>query len=77
MKQYRKKILIIMGCLSLLVLLNGAYPLYRYLTHDRYKVWSLEVEPAAYEFLADRRRSRLSIVLQFMGNVTFRQTVNV
>lgn len=55
MKQYRKKILIIMGCLSLLVLLNGAYPLYRYLTHDRYKVWSLEVEPAAYEFLADRQ----------------------
>lgn len=55
MKQSRKKILIIMGCLSLLVLLNGAYTLYRYLTHDRYKVWSLEVEPAAYEFLADRQ----------------------
>lgn len=55
MKQYRKKILIIMGCLSLLVLLNGAYPLYRYLTHDRYKVWSLEVEPAAYEFIGDRQ----------------------
>ena len=55
MKQYRKKILLILGLLSLLVIVTGAYPLYRYLTHDRYKVWSIEVEPAAYEFLADRQ----------------------
>ena len=55
MKQYRKKILLILGLLSLLVVVTGAYPLYRYLTHDRYKVWSIEVEPAAYEFLADRQ----------------------
>ena len=55
MKQYRKKILIILGFLALLVLITGAYPLYHYLTHDRYKVWSIEVEPAAYEFLADRQ----------------------
>lgn len=55
MKQYRKKILIILGVLSFLVVVSGAYPLYRYLTHDRYKVWSIEVEPAAYEFLADRQ----------------------
>lgn len=55
MKQYRKKILIILGLISLLVLVAGAYPLYRYLTHDRYKVWSIEVEPADYEFLADRQ----------------------
>lgn len=55
MKQYRKKILIILGCLALLVLITGAYPLYHYLTHDRYKVWSIEVEPAAYEFIGDRQ----------------------
>lgn len=55
MKQNRKKILIILGLLSLLVMVAGAYPLYRYLTHDRYKVWSLEVEPAAYEFIGDRQ----------------------
>lgn len=55
MKQYRKKILIILGLISLLVLVAGAYPLYRYLTHDRYKVWSIEVEPASHEFIADRQ----------------------
>ena len=55
MKQYRKKILIILGLFSLLIVVSGAYPLYRYLTHDRYKVWSLEVEPAAYEFIGDRQ----------------------
>ncbi|MDK7119469.1 hypothetical protein, partial [Streptococcus oralis] len=55
MKQYRKKILIILGVLSLLVVVSGAYPLYRYLTHDRYKVWSIEVEPASHEFIADRQ----------------------
>lgn len=55
MKQYRKKILITLGLLSLLVVVAGAYPLYRYLTHDRYKVWSIEVEPAAYEFIGDRQ----------------------
>lgn len=55
MKQYRKKILIIMGCLSLLVLLNGAYTLYRYMTQDRYKVRTPEVEPASYEFIGDRQ----------------------
>ena len=55
MKQYRKKILLILGLLSFLVIVTGAYPLYRYLTHNRYKVWSIEVEPAAYEFLADRQ----------------------
>ena len=60
MKQYRKKILIILGLISLLVLVAGAYPLYRYLTHDRYKVWSIEVEPADYEFLADRQRLVIS-----------------
>ncbi|MDK7119439.1 hypothetical protein [Streptococcus oralis] len=55
MKQYRKKILIILGLFSLLVVVSGAYPLYRYLTHDRYKVRTPEVEPASYEFLADRQ----------------------
>lgn len=55
MKQYRKKILLILGLLSLLVVVTGAYPLYRYLTHDRYKVRTPEVEPASYEFLADRQ----------------------
>ena len=55
MKQYRKKILIILGVLSLLVVVSGGYPLYRYLTHDRYKVWSIEVEPASHEFIADRQ----------------------
>ncbi|MCY7218489.1 hypothetical protein, partial [Streptococcus cristatus] len=55
MKQNRKKILIIMGCLSLLILLNGAYTLYRYMTHDRYKVRTPEVEPASYEFIGDRQ----------------------
>lgn len=55
MKQYRKKILIVLGLFSLLIVVSGAYTLYRYLTHDRYKVWSIEVEPAAYEFLADRQ----------------------
>ena len=55
MKQYRKKILLILGLLSLLVVVTGAYPLYRYLTHERYKVWSLEVEPASYEFIANRQ----------------------
>lgn len=55
MKQYRKKILIIMGCLTLLVVITGAYPLYRYLTHDRYKVRTPEVEPASYEFIGDRQ----------------------
>ncbi|MBU0454898.1 hypothetical protein KX728_01505 [Streptococcus oralis] len=55
MKQYRKKILIILGVLSLLVVVVGSYPLYRYLTHDRYKVRTPEVEPASYEFLADRQ----------------------
>ena len=55
MKQYRKKILIILGFFSLLVVVSGAYPLYRYLTHDRYKVRTPEVEPASYEFLADRQ----------------------
>ena len=55
MKQYRKKILIILGLFSLLVAVSGAYPLYRYLTHDRYKVRTPEVEPASYEFLANRQ----------------------
>ena len=55
MKQYRKKILIILGLFSLLVVVSGAYPLYRYLTHDRYKVRTPEVEPASYEFLANRQ----------------------
>ncbi len=55
MKQYRKKILIILGLFSLLVVVFGAYPLYRYLTHDRYKVRTPEVEPASYEFLANRQ----------------------
>lgn len=55
MKPNRKKILIIMGCLSLLVVITGAYPLYRYLTHDRYKVRTPDVEPASYEFIADRQ----------------------
>lgn len=55
MKQYRKKILLILGLLSLLVVVTGAYPLYRYLTHDRYKVRTPEVEPASYEFIADRQ----------------------
>ena len=55
MKQYRKKILLILGLLSLLVVVTGAYPLYRYLTHERYKVWSIEVEPASYEFIANRQ----------------------
>ena len=55
MKQYRKKILLILGVLSLLVVVSGGYPLYRYLTHDRYKVWSIEVEPASHEFIADRQ----------------------
>ena len=55
MKQYRKKILLILGLLSLLVVVTGAYPLYRYLTHDRYKVRTPEVEPASYEFLANRQ----------------------
>lgn len=55
MKQYRKKILIILGLFSLLVVISGAYPLYRYLTHDRYKVRTPEVEPASYEFLANRQ----------------------
>ena len=55
MKQNRKNILIIMGCLSLLVLLNGAYTLYRYMTQDRYKVRTPEVEPASYEFIGDRQ----------------------
>ena len=55
MKQYRKKILVILGLLSLLIVVSGAYPLYRYLTHNRYKVWSLELEPAAYEFIGDRQ----------------------
>ena len=55
MKQYRKKILIILGVLSLLVVVSGGYPLYRYLTHDRDKVWSIEVEPASHEFIADRQ----------------------
>lgn len=55
MKQYREKILLILGLLSLLVVVTGAYPLYRYLTHDRYKVRTPEVEPASYEFLADRQ----------------------
>lgn len=55
MKLYRKKILIILGVLSLLVVVSGGYPLYRYLTHDRYKVWSIEVEPASHEFIADRQ----------------------
>lgn len=55
MKQYRKKILLILGLLILLVIVTGAYPLYRYLTHDRYKVWSLEVEPASYEFITNRQ----------------------
>lgn len=55
MKQYRKRILIILGVFSLLVVVSGAYPLYRYLTHDRYKVWSIEVEPASHEFIADRQ----------------------
>ncbi|WP_257371412.1 hypothetical protein, partial [Streptococcus sp. HMSC072D05] len=52
---YRKKILIILGLFSLLVVVSGAYPLYRYLTHDRYKVRTPEVEPASYEFLANRQ----------------------
>lgn len=55
MKQYRKKILTILGLFSLLVVVVGVYPLYRYLTHDRYKVRTPEVEPASYEFLADRQ----------------------
>lgn len=55
MNQYRKKILILLGVLSFLVVVSGAYPLYHYLTHDRYKVWSLELEPAAYEFIGDRQ----------------------
>ena len=55
MKQYRKKILIILGLLSLLVVIMGSYPLYRYLTHDRFKVRTPEVEPASYEFIADRQ----------------------
>ena len=55
MKQYRKKILIIMGCLSLLVLLNGAYTLYRYMTYDRFYMRTPEVEPASYEFIGDRQ----------------------
>lgn len=55
MKKYRKKILIFMGCLSLLVIIMGAYPLYRYLTHDRYKVLTPKVEPASYEFIGDRQ----------------------
>ena len=36
-------------------MVSGAYPLYRYLTHDRYKVRTPEVEPASYEFLANRQ----------------------
>ena len=44
-----------MGCLSLLVIIMGAYPLYRYLTHDRYKVLTPKVEPASYEFIGDRQ----------------------
>ena len=55
MKQYRKKILIILGLFSLLIVVSGAYPLYRYLTHDRFKVRTPEVEPASYEFIADRQ----------------------
>ena len=55
MKQYTKKILVILELLSLLIVVSGAYPLYRYLTHNRYKVWSLELEPAAYEFIGDRQ----------------------
>lgn len=55
MKQNRKKILIIMGCLSLLVLLNGAYTLYRYMTYDRFYMRTPEVEPASYEFIGDRQ----------------------
>ncbi|OFO17853.1 hypothetical protein HMPREF3057_09840 [Streptococcus sp. HMSC072D05] len=47
--------LIILGLFSLLVVVSGAYPLYRYLTHDRYKVRTPEVEPASYEFLANRQ----------------------
>ena len=55
MKQYRKKILIILGLLSLLVVVAGAYTLYRYMTYDRFYMRTPEVEPASYEFIGDRQ----------------------